>query len=201
MFDRIRIAIFISSILQVLISSESFSEKSEIKELTLKKITDHYSNLRSFEAKITQIKNANYLIRPLESKILLTVTNNEILWNVTNPVKISIIIKDDNIMISDHSRKGTDDIPGSSQFLSKQKRFISILKAIMTVDIEYLEKIFDIELLDLALIMKAKDKKEDFRKIVIFDDSKEALGRFKKKFDGLPAEIKMFRTPILDENI
>jgi CheY-like chemotaxis protein len=45
------------------------------------------------------------------------------------------------------------------------------------------------------------EEKSDFKKIVIFDDSKEALGRFKKKFDGLPAEIKMFRTPILDENI
>ena len=45
------------------------------------------------------------------------------------------------------------------------------------------------------------EEKSDFKKIVIFDDSKEALRRFKKKFDGLHVEIKMFRNPFLDESI
>lgn len=45
------------------------------------------------------------------------------------------------------------------------------------------------------------NEKIDTKRIVIFDDSVDALKRFRKKFEGVKVEIQDFRTPFLDEDI
>jgi PleD family two-component response regulator len=45
------------------------------------------------------------------------------------------------------------------------------------------------------------NEKVDAKRIVIFDDSVDALKRFEKKFEGVKVEIQTFRTPFVDEDV
>ncbi|MBF0440366.1 MAG: outer membrane lipoprotein carrier protein LolA [Oligoflexales bacterium] len=130
---------------------------------SLEEIAAHYSGIRNFTADISQIKRAAYLIRPLETKVSLRVTQKEIIWEVKDPKPFKVTISNGELMFFDSDGKSARAL-SKPEYL-KYENFISILKAVVTVDVGVLREKFELSMKGFVLTLDPRDKKSAFKRI------------------------------------
>ena len=106
--------------------------------LTLPLVKAHYAGTSGLDAAIEQTKVSPFLMKPLVSKIHLTVKPGEIRWEVREPVAATFVFDE----------SGKSPFPDND----KTRALIAFIKALVTVDFVAIEREFTLEMKGASLV-------------------------------------------------
>lgn len=110
--------------------------------LTPDALRARYAGIRSLSADVVQVKDGRFWARPLESRIRLRYTPERIVWGTVSPVRSTVTIEGERLVVSDAAGKTRDLVP-----VAGDRRVVALLgfiRALIAVDLDALERDFTI---------------------------------------------------------
>ena len=123
--------------------------------LTPDALRARYSGIRSLSADVVQVKEGRFWVRPLESRIRLRYTPQRIVWETVSPVRSTVTIEGDRLVVSDAAGK-TRELGA----LAGDPRVVALLRfirSLIAVDLDALERDFTIRYGEGELVATPRD--------------------------------------------
>jgi hypothetical protein len=114
-----------------------------------------YAGIRALSADVVQVKEGRFWARPLESRVRLTYTPEKITWETIAPVRSTVTIAGDKLVVADASGK-----PRELGALAGDPRVVALLgfiRSLITVDLEAIERDFTIRYGDGELVATPRE--------------------------------------------
>ncbi|HEX9051269.1 MAG TPA: outer membrane lipoprotein carrier protein LolA [Anaeromyxobacter sp.] len=99
-----------------------------------------YAGIRALSADVVQVKEGRFWARPLESRIRLTYTPERITWETVAPVRSTVTIAGDRLVVADASGKTRElgALAGDPRVVA----LLGFIRALVAVDLEAIERDF-----------------------------------------------------------
>jgi outer membrane lipoprotein-sorting protein len=114
-----------------------------------------YAGIRSLSADVVQVKEGRFWARPLESRIRLTYTPEKITWETVAPVRSTVTIAGDKLVVADASGKTRElgALAGDPRVVA----LLGFIRALIAVDLEAIERDFTIRYGDGELVATPRE--------------------------------------------
>ncbi len=114
-----------------------------------------YAGIRSLSADVVQVKEGRFWARPLESRIRLTYTPERITWETLAPVRSTVTIAGDRLVVADASGKTRElgALAGDPRVVA----LLGFIRSLIAVDLEALERDFTIRYGDGELVATPRE--------------------------------------------
>jgi hypothetical protein len=114
-----------------------------------------YAGIRSLSADVVQVKEGRFWARPLESRIRLTYTPERITWETVAPVRSTVTIAGDRLVVADASGKTRElgALAGDPRVVA----LLGFIRSLIAVDLPAIERDFTIRYGDGELVATPRE--------------------------------------------
>lgn len=114
-----------------------------------------YAGIRSLSADVVQVKEGRFWARPLESRIRLTYTPERITWETVAPVRSTVTIAGDKLVVADSAGKTRElgALAGDPRVVA----LLGFIRSLIAVDLEAIERDFTIRYGDGELVATPRE--------------------------------------------
>ncbi len=114
-----------------------------------------YAGIRSLTADVVQVKEGRFWARPLESRIRLAYTPERITWETVAPVRSTVTISGDRLVVADATGKTRElgALAGDPRVVA----LLGFIRALVAVDLDAIERDFTIRFGDGELVATPRD--------------------------------------------
>jgi hypothetical protein len=114
-----------------------------------------YAGIRSLSADVVQVKEGRFWARPLESRIRLTYTPEKITWETVAPVRSTVTIAGDRLVVADAAGKTRElgALAGDPRVVA----LLGFIRSLIAVDLAAIERDFVVQFGDGELVATPRE--------------------------------------------
>ncbi len=114
-----------------------------------------YAGIRSLSADVVQVKEGRFWARPLESRIRLAYTPEKITWETLAPIRSTVTIAGDRLVVADASGKTRElgALAGDPRVVA----LLGFIRSLIAVDLDAIERDYTLRYGDGEVVATPRD--------------------------------------------